>query len=423
MLGASTFFSLQGFSNQAIAEDVSDGIRQLHQADFATAVHSEDLWKRVQAAYTVSKSYLNLNNGGVSPQPKVVLDAEKKYLEQINEIPSLYLWRNFIHNRDILRQQLADLGGCNEEEIAIVQNTTEGLNNIMLGVDWEIGDEVILSKQDYSTAKVGWEQLARRKKIKLVWVDLPSPIEDDEAIVEAYCSKFTKRTKLIFLTQIINWTGQILPVDAMAKICTNAREKGVFSLVDGAHSFAHIDFKIPDLKCDAYATSLHKWLSAPLGMGLLYMRQSVIEKIWPMFPSPEEEINNIRKFEHRGTLSLAKDEATFTAIEFHNRIGIELKEARLRYLKNYWSNLLKDYDRVKFYTSFEDRYAGAIALFDIDGLDYSVLSKQLSTKFRIHQTISIVDGAQGVRISPNLYTLPNDLDRLVEAVIALMKRS
>lgn len=415
-LGLGAFFSLQSLSNQAIAEDIMDSIHHLHQLDSLQAIQNEDLWKRVQAAYSVSKSFINLNNGGVSPQPTVVQEAEKRYIEQTNEMPSNYIWRVSPQNRPVLRAKLAKIGGCATEEIAMMQNTTEAINTVMLGLDWKEGDEIILTKQDYSTVKVGWEMMARRKKVKLVWVHLPSPIESVDAIVEAYVSKFNKKTKFVNITQIINWTGQILPVEAISAICEKARAQNIFSLVDGAHSFAHIDFKIKDLNCDAYAASLHKWLCAPIGTGILYVRQEQISKLWSMFPSAVEQEDSIEKFEHKGTISAAREEATHTAIEFHNHIGITLKEARLRYLKNYWATQFKDHERVQFYTSFDDKYSSAIALFDIRDGDYKDFSFQLENKFRIHHTNSETEGAQGIRISPNIYTSLEDLDRLVEAM-------
>lgn len=421
MLGIGGALSLQSISNQAIAEDLADAIFALHQLDTLQAVENEDLWKRVQAAFSVSKSFINLNNGGVSPQPTIVQEAEKKYLELTNEIPSNYIWRVMPQNRPVLKAKLAKIGGCATEELAMMQNTTEAINTILLGLDWNEGDEVVLSKQDYSTVKVGWEMLARRKKIKLVWVNLPSPIESIDEIVNTYVSSFNKKTKLVNITQIINWTGQILPVEAISKICEKARAQNIFSLIDGAHSFAHIDFKIKDLNCDAYAASLHKWLCAPIGTGILYVRQEQISKIWSMFPSPPEHEDKIEKFEHKGTISAAREEATHTAIEFHNQIGITLKEARLRYLKNYWTTQFKDHERIQFYTSFDDRFSGAIALFDIKNGDYKDFSSVLENKFRIHHTNSETEGAHGIRISPNIYTTLEDLDRLVEAMNFYLK--
>lgn len=421
MIGVGALGSFSMLSETIAAEELIETIDHLQNLSIEDAMQSEDFWKRIQLAYAVSKSYLNLNNGGVSPQPTIVLSAQKKYLEQINEMPSRYLARELPRNRFILREKLARLGGCLPEEIALMQNTTEAMNTVMLGMDWRAGDEVIVSKQDYSTVKLGWEQLAKRHRIKLVWVNLPAPIEDDEAILEIYLSKITPKTKFINLTQIINWTGQIIPVSVIAKICAQAREKGIFTLVDGAHSLAHIDFKISDLQCDAYASSLHKWLSAPIGTGMLYVRKDKIASVWSMYPCDFSQESMIEKFEHKGTISLAREEATHTAIQFHQQIGIQLKEARLRHLKNYWAKELEKHQNIHFYTSFKDKYAGGIALFGVKEGDISRISLQLEGKYRIHHTRTSLEGVEGIRISPNIYTSLQDLDRFLEAMDVLLK--
>lgn len=421
MIGAGAFGSFSMLSNTLAAEELIETIDHLKILPIKEAIQSEDSWKRIQEAYSGSQSYLNLNNGGVSPQPTIVLNAQKKYLEQINEMPSRYLARELPRNRFVLREKLAKLGGCLPQEIALMQNTTEGMNTVMLGIDWKAGDEVIVSKQDYSTVKVGWELLAKRHKIKLIWVNLPTPIENDEAILKIYLSKITKKTKFINLTQVINWTGQIIPVSVLAKICTEARKKGIFTLVDGAHSLAHLDFKIRDLQCDAYASSLHKWLCAPIGTGMLYMRQDKIASVWSMYPSSFEQASMIEKFEHKGTISLAREEATHTAIQFHQHIGIKLKEARLRYLKNYWAKELQTYDNVQIHTSFKDKYAGGIALFGTTDRDINLVSNKLEGKYRIHHTKTNLEGVNGIRISPNVYTSLNDLDRFLEVMNTLLK--
>lgn len=421
MIGVGAFCSLSMLNETIAAEELIETVDYLRSLSVEDAVQSEDFWKHIQTAYAVSKSYLNLNNGGVAPQPTIVLNDQKKYLEQINNMPSYYLARELPKNRFILREKLAKLGGCLPQEVALMQNTTEAMNTVMLGIDWKAGDEVIVSKQDYSTVKLGWEQLAKRYKIKLVWVNLPAPIEEDEAILEIYLSKITKKTKFINLTQVVNWTGQIIPVSVIAKICTQAREKGIFTLVDGAHSLAHINFKITDLKCDAYASSLHKWLSAPIGTGMLYIRQDKIASVWPMYPHDPVQVSIIEKFEHKGTISLAREEATHTAIQFHQHIGIQLKEARLRYLKNYWAKELATRSNVHFYTSFKDKYAGGIALFGVTDRDINLVSLQLERKYRIHHTKTSLEGIEGIRISPNIYTTLDDLDRFLEVMNTLLK--
>lgn len=402
-------------------EQFLDSVQQLQTFPIEQAIQQEELWKQVQQAYSVSRSVLNLNNGGVSPQPQLVRAAEEKYQTIVNEIPSLQLARVLPRNRPILKQKLARLAGCEATEIALMQNTTEALQTVMMGIDWKAGDEVVLSEHDYSTVKVGYQQLVERYGIVLKWVTLPAPVEDDNTIVDAYKAQFTNKTRLVHLTHLVSWTGQVLPVEAIAQITKAARTQGIFSLVDGAHSFAHLNFKIEDLHCDAYATSLHKWLCAPIGTGFLYVRHTQIPNIWSLLPSSANDTTFIHKFEHKGTIQLAREEAIHVAIDFHENIGIELKEARLRYLKDYWAKPFEKEEQLRFFTSFKARYAGALALFDLPKGNYKDLSAVLSRDYKIHHTNSVAKGIQGLRITPNIYTSTKDLDRLVEAINTYLK--
>lgn len=416
LVGITGSLSLQGMAKETIAQDVNDSLKVLNQLQIEEAIQQEPLWERVQQAYAKS-SIINLNNGGVSPQPLIVQEAETRYKEIINEVPSYYMWRVYAKERSAIRAQLSELVGCEVDEIAITRNTTESVNNIMLGLDWKKGDEVILTRQDYSTVKIGWEQLAKRKKLKLSWVDLPLPIEDDDTIVKLYTERFSKYTKVINITQIINWTGQILPAKVIRRICDAARAKGIFTVVDGAHSLAQIEFKVTDLGCDAFASSLHKWLCAPFGTGILYIRKDKIKDVWPLFPSEKPTSDDIRKFEHIGTIPLSSILAISQAIHFHNGIGIGLKEARLRYLKDYWCKALKD--QVQLHTSMHPKYACAIALFSKKGLAVSKIIEVLNNS-RIHTTNSTLIDLSGVRISPNVYTSTKELDKLLTVLKTLI---
>jgi selenocysteine lyase/cysteine desulfurase len=421
ILGSSMLLSMPAVPKFAFASPVESSFERGQYSDKQQFITDEERWSKLRSAYAVSSKMINLNNGGVSPQPKVVLEAEKKFLSIINELPSLQLLRLLPKNRVFLRQKLAKIAGCNADELAIMQNATQAIHTAVMGQDWVEGDEVVLSTQDYSTVKVGFEQLVRRKKIKLVWVQFPVPVEDDATIVEAYCSKFSKRTKMVFITHLTNWTGQIIPNEVIRSICLKAAAQNIFSLVDGAHAFAQINFKIKDLHCDAYATSLHKWLSAPIGMGFLFLRKDKIEQVWPLYPAEARNTSVMNKFENFGTISLAKEEATHYAIDFFYLMGIELKEARLRYLKNYWMLALSQEDGVQIHTSSKDRYACAIALFSVEGISFKKVSSLLEKKYKIHNTISVFDSTQGVRISPNIYTRKKDLDKFLCVMREILK--
>lgn len=376
----------------------------------------EDFWALIQQNYTVSPNIINLNNGGVSPSPKPVQDTFERYNRFCNEAPSYYMWRILDQGREALRADLAAFAGCSPQEIAINRNTTEAMDIIIYGLNLQKGDEVVLTRQDYPNVINLWKMLEKRDGIVLKWVNLELPMEDEDALAQKYTEQFTGRTKVVNITHIINWIGQIVPVK---KIAAEAHKRGIDVLVDGAHTFALLDFKIPDLDCDYFATSLHKWMGAPFGSGLLYVKKEKIPSIYPMYPDDKYMGEEIQKFERMGTRSFASEMAIGSALDFHLAIGSKRKEDRLRYLKNYWLEKVKDIPGVKIHTSFKPEFSCVIGLFSIDGYEPGEIDTYLFDKHKIH-TVSIVwENISGVRVTPNVYTLERDLDKLVNAIALL----
>lgn len=373
----------------------------------------EDFWHYIQQSFTVSPSLINLNNGGVSPAPKTVQEAVKRYYDYSNEAPSYYMWRILDQGREPMRTNLAKLAGCNAEEIAINRNSSEGLETVIFGLTLKEGDEVVLSKQDYPNVVHAWKQRERRDKIKLVWVNLELPSEDENYLVKQYANAFTSKTKAINITHIINWTGQILPV---RKIADEAHKRGIEVIVDGAHSFAHFDFKIPDLDADYFAASLHKWLYAPIGSGLLYVKREKIQNLYPLFAANDTLTADIRKFEQLGTRPFYIEQAIGKAIEFHDMIGIERKQKRLHYLKNYWMEKVAAIKGVKLHTSPNPKWGCAIGTVSIEGKKPSELDTFLFNNYKIHTTTIVWENISCVRITPNVYTTTKNLDVLVEGI-------
>ena len=376
----------------------------------------EDYWSWIKAEYTVSPNILNLNNGGVSPQPKTVQDAHIRFYQYCNEAPSYYMWRILDQGRESLRAKLADLAGCSPDELAINRNATEGLNTIIFGLTLKPGDEVVLAKQDYPNMMNAWKQREKRDGIKLVWLDLKLPSENDDELVRQYASAITSKTKVVHVTHVVNWTGQIMPV---RKIADLAHKQGIEVICDGAHSFAHLDYKIPELGCDYYATSLHKWLCAPFGSGMMYIQKEKIKNVWALLSSPEPDGPDIRKFESLGTRSFAAEMAIGTAVDFQLGIGAARKFARLHYLKNYWAEKVKAVSGVKLFTSLKPEFAGALAVVGISGMTGPELESQLLGTYKIHTTPITLGPVDGVRVTPHVYTTPKDLDRLVVAITEL----
>ena len=406
-------FSLSGIAAKAASFEVSDGLQALQLQDPLKAAEDELSWAAVRQAYTVSPSIINLNNGGVSPQPKVVQDAVDRYYHYSNEAPSYYMWRILDMGREPLREKLARLAGCSSEEVAINRNATEALDTVIYGMNLQRGDEVILTKQDYPNMIHAWKQRELRDGIKLVWLNLDMPTEDASYVVNAFAKAVTPRTRVFHITHMINWNGQILPVK---QLCEEASRRGIFSLVDGAHTFAHMDFKIPDFECDAYGTSLHKWLSAPFGTGMLYLKKSRIPEIWPIFSNDKPQGDDIRKFETLGTRSFAPEQAIGQAIDFHLAIGAKRKEERLRYLKNYWCEQVREIPRVKLNISLRPEFSCALGNFAIDGKKPEDIANILFNEHKIHTVAIVWENIVGVRVTPHVYTLTSELDKLAAAI-------
>lgn len=378
----------------------------------------EDFWHYIQQSFTSSSGIINLNNGGVSPAPKTVQEAMKRYYDYSNEAPSYYMWRILDQGREPLRKNIARLAGCDAEEIAINRNSSEGLETIIFGLQLKAGDEVVAAKQDYPNMVNAYKQREIRDKIKMVWVNLELPSEDEDYMVNQYVKAFTPKTKLVHITHIINWNGQILPV---RKIAQEAHKRGIEVVVDGAHSFAHFDFKIPDLDADYFASSLHKWLYAPIGSGMMYVKKDKIKNLYPLFAGDDPLKADIRKFENLGTRPFFIEQAIGKAIEFHDMIGSERKEKRLHYLKNYWMEKVKDIPKVKLNTSLHPKWGCAIGNVGIEGKKPGELDSFLMDKYKVHTVGIEWENIKGVRVTPNVYTTIKNLDVLIEGITAFAK--
>lgn len=373
----------------------------------------EAFWESIRNAYTVDRNIINLNNGGVSPQPLVVQQAFEKLYEQCNLGPSYYMWRVIDQGREPLRARLATLAGCDKEELAINRNTTEALGTVIFGLNLKAGDEVVLTRMDYPNMIHAWQQRELRDGIKLIWIDLGLPVEDEDALVKKYVDAFTAKTKVVHVTHIINWCGQIMPAK---RIAAEAHKRGIEVVLDAAHSFAQFDFKLNDLNCDYAGTSLHKWLGAPFGTGFLFVKKDKIKNLWPLFPNDKPDSDNIRKYEVLGTRNFATEQAINSAIDFNLMIGFERKEARLRFLKNYWCEQIKNVEGVKLNTSLKKEFSCAIAHIEVQGLNAGELELKLFAGYNIHTSPIKWEHLDGVRITPNVYTCLKDLDTLVIAI-------
>ena len=377
----------------------------------------EDFWREIQSAFTLDRNIINLNNGGVSPSPRVVQESMRRALEFSNIAPARTMWVVLEPGVETVRQKLAADFGCDPEEMAITRNASEALENVQLGLDLKAGDEVLTTDQDYPRMITTWKQRERRDGIVLKTISFPTPPPSLEDLAERFERAITPRTRVIHFCHITNLTGQIFPVQ---RICQLARSRGIEAIVDGAHAYAQFPFKHADLDCDYYGTSLHKWLLAPHGTGFLYVRKSKIGKVWPLMPAPAEMTDNIRKFEEIGTHPAANHNAISDALEFHTAIGVERKAARLRYLRALWTDRLTRLPHVSTPTSSDPRQSCGIGLLSVEGKEPGPLADQLWEKYRI-LTVGIVHPQfKGLRITPNVYTTVPEIEIFCDAIEKLV---
>ena len=397
-----------------------DALVRLQEASLAVGdrapeevARDEDYWSQIQRAFSVDRGWIYLNNGGVSPSPRMVEDAVRRNLEFSNKAPSHALWRILDPRREFVRDGLASLFGCDREEVAICRNASEAMETLIFGLDLKPGDEVLASDQNYPRMISAWRQRQRREGIVFKTFSAP-PMATSEALVDLYRKRITPRTRVLEVCHVVNITGQIWPVKEIVAL---GRERGIKTFVDGAHGFAHFPFTRDELGCDFYGTSLHKWLLAPIGTGMLYVRKELIEEIWPLMAAEEKLRKNIRKFEQIGTHPAALHNAIAEALTFHQGIGGARKAARLRYLNRRWIRRLESHPKIRLLTDDDPSRSCGIRLLSVEGPTPASLAHELLKRFGIIVS-SVQHGRQfgGIRVTPNVFTLPAEIDRFAGAV-------
>jgi len=396
-------------SRNALAKWVS-AVSNLPAGEVA---QNEDFWASVRSGYKLKPDYINLENGYYNFQPEELLENFISKVRMVNYEGSYYMRTVQFDNKKAVAARLAKLSGCSPDELVITRNTTESLDMIIGGLHWNAGDEAVMAEQDYGSMLEMFKLVAKKYGVVNKIVSVPNHPSSDEEIVELYAKAITPKTRLLMVSHMINITGHILPV---RKICDMAHSKGVDAMVDGAHAIAHIQFSIADLHCDYYGASLHKWLSTPLGAGMLYVKKENIHKVWPLLAEGERKEDDISRLNHIGTHPVHTDIAIDGAIDYYEKIGAERKEARMRFLQQYWTSKARSIPKVVVNTPSDPARACGIANVGIEGMKPGDLATVLLKKYNIYTVAIDYANVHGCRITPNVYTTPEDLDVLVKAL-------
>jgi len=400
---------LRGAESIAVVAALNRG----YAIDSQDVAGDEDFWKKVRDAFVRDPTILNLNNGGVAPAPLSVLNAEIEAIRYSNLLPTYRMWHDLEPRVEDVRKRLARVWHADAECIAITRNASESLQIAQFGLDLEPGDEVLMTSQDYPRMIAAWQQRERREKIVLKQLDFAVPVNDPADLVRLYEQAITPRTRVIHMSHVVYATGQIFPIK---EICAVARQRDITSIVDGAHAFAHVPFEFTDVACDFYGASLHKWLSGPIGTGVLYVRKERIEKHWALMAAPRAMDNDIRKFEEIGTHSAAIHNGILQALDFYEQIGAQRKFARLRYLTQRWAERLSKLRGSRLLVSLDNNHSGAFASIHFEGKDPGKLCETLLTKYNILVAPISAAGVNGVRICPNVYTSTDEIDQFCSAM-------
>lgn len=392
---------------------ISSWAAEIEHVPMATLAKQDDFWLKIREDYKLKPDYINLESGYYNIIPTTTLNGMIEHAKRVNYEGSYYMRTVQWDNKKRMAQKLAELVGCTSKNVIITRNTTESLDLVIKGFPWKKGDEAVFAKQDYGSMKVMFDQVSKRYGVVNKIVSVPNHPKSDEEIVELYANAITPNTKLLMVCHMINITGHILPIK---KICQMAHKRGVQVMVDGAHCIGHFEVNIEDLECDYYGSSLHKWLAVPLGTGLLYVNDKRIDMLWPIFAEFNREPGDISRLNHIGTHPVYHDLSIENAIDYYNMLGGERKEARLRYLKEYWTSQVRDHPNIIVNTPIEEHKSCGIANVGIKSMKPSELEKRLMDDYKIFTVAIDSANVKGCRISPNVFTLTEELDVFVNAL-------
>ncbi len=384
----------------------------------ANDAQDEDFWLKIQQSFDLDRNTVNFNNGGCSPSPRIVQEAMRRQVEFSNQAPSNYMWRVLEPEVESVRTRLAKLFNVDREEVAITRNASESLETLINGFDLHPLDEIITTTLDYPRMITTIQQRERRDGVKMVQVHVPPVPKNMEELLNPIRQAITQKTKMIVVSQVSFMNGQIFPI---REIMEEGHGRHIPVIVDGAHAFVQYEFDNAHLNADFYGTSLHKWLMAPIGTGMLYVKRNRIEEVWPLMAADKSLDRNIRKFEEIGTHPAANHNAIGEAITFHDLIGMKRKEARLRYLRHRWTDRLVGNKDFTFFTNLDPKHSCALTTVGIRQIPNADLAAWLLAKHNIFVTTIVNKDIGGIRVSPNVYSTVDEIDRFADAMLDAAK--
>ncbi|HEX2722778.1 MAG TPA: aminotransferase class V-fold PLP-dependent enzyme [Gemmatimonadaceae bacterium] len=413
------------FSGIAIAAGLSDrlipgyrsvvhgALSETGEARAEVLAEDEAFWRKIRQAYVTTTDLVDFDNANTAPTPAPVFDAYVQRGRKLRHAPAESFGKMWNNETDVARKALAALLGSAPSRLAFTLNATVALNTVLHGFPLERGDEILVTNHEYPDMVETVLQRQRRDGIVMKVVKIPLPNESSLDLVRRVTDAIGPRTRLLLISHVSAWSGEILPVKAVTRA---ARAKGVAVLVDAAQSVGVLDVSFDDIGCDFLATSLHKWVAAPMGTGALIMRQEHFGRVLPLHP-PSWDTSKYPTdlYEWTGTFNMAAYAAVNDALDFQRTIGLERKRARVRYLGEYWQSRLASTPGVRILTPREAERRFGVASFMIEGVDPAALVKHLRSKGILVQNKAGRHSpfANAIRVSPGVYATTEELDQFV----------
>ena len=380
---------------------------------FDTEDTSEAYWGNVKSQFPFAEGLTYFNNGSLGGCPKAIRQATHEFRDTLDDFPSKYMWGGWNEEKETVRKKTASLFSVSPEEIALIHNTTEGMNLIARSLELQKGDEVILADHEHSSAVSPWKVWQESKGIQLVRPTLPMLPESADEIVEVYKKSITVRTKVISICHLVNTNGMILPVKQISKM---AHEKGILVAVDGAQAAGMFTFDLEDLGCDFYTVSAHKWLFSPKGVGIFYAREESQKHLKPLIVARGYKDSSIRRLENYNTRNLPEVLGFGAALDYRETIGGKKIEARIYELKEYFRNALETHPKLILKTPKQDSLSGGIQVVEVLGKDVQDVKDRLFDEYGMDCRPMSTFGLNGVRLSFAIFNTKEDVDRLVVAL-------
>lgn len=408
LLGVAGTALLSPIDLQALATDQESMFAQL-----SGDTVDEGYWELVKSHFVLAEGLRYFNNGSLGTCPEYVVKATEKFRRTLDGFPSKYMWGGWDDQKEEVRKKAATMLGVSEETIALIHNTTEGMNLIASSMDLKPGEEVLLSNHEHTSARVPWQYWQETKGVVLKKVDIPLIPKSKEEVVACFRKAITPKTKVISIVHVTNTNGMILPVKEISEM---AHEHGILVAVDGAQSMGMFQINLAELGCDFYTSSSHKWLFSPKGMGIFYASEEAQALLKPLIVSRGYKNKTVRRFENYNTRNLPELLGLGAALDYRALIGGARIENRIYELKQYFRSNLEEDERFSLKTPAADELSAGIQTVEVKGQISTQVKAKLAEEYQIDCRPMRSHDLNGLRISLAIFTTKADVDYLLAAL-------